>query len=29
MLGKTLKFAEEYIDKPTGNKAIIKHAQKS
>ena len=26
---KTLKFAEEYIDIPTGNKAIIKHAWKS
>ena len=29
LLEKAFKFAEEYIDIPTKDKAIIKHAQKS
>ena len=29
LLEKALKFAEEYIDIPTDDKAIIKHARKS
>ena len=29
LLEKALKFAEEYINIPTDNNAIIKHAQKS
>ena len=28
LLEKALKFAEEYINIPTDNNAIIKHAQK-
>ena len=29
LLQKALKFAEEYIDIPTDDKAIIKHTRKS